>query len=127
MAGALDEDTAKTLASGRQTVVSVLGNAQDKLKRIFLVFVVFFMLAFYTMRAFVWDRLKTDLVFNRMSAEITRQTDIVVTDPFNVILLQAKIGLAVGGIIAAPVLLYFGLRLLRLFSRYVRVPGDDRG
>ncbi|PSP17113.1 preprotein translocase subunit TatC, partial [Halobacteriales archaeon QH_10_67_13] len=108
MAGALDEDTAKTLASGRQTVVSVLGNAQDKLKRIFLVFVAFFMLAFYTMRAFVWDRLKADLVFNRMSGEITRQTDIVVTDPFNVILLQAKIGLAVGILAALPAVVWYG-------------------
>ncbi len=108
MAGALDEDTAKTLASGRQTVVSVLGNAQDKLKRIFLVFVVFFMLAFYSLRAFVWDRLKADLVYNRMSAEITRQTDIVVTDPFNVILLQAKIGLAVGILAALPAVVWYG-------------------
>ncbi len=108
MAGALDEDTAKTLASGRQTVASVLGTAQDKLKRIFLVFVVFFMLAFYSLRAFVWDRLKADLVYNRMSAEITRQTDIVVTDPFNVILLQAKIGLAVGILGALPAVVWYG-------------------
>jgi len=108
MAGALDEDTAKTLVSGRQTVMSVLGTAQDKLKRIFLVFVVFFMLAFYSLRAFVWDRLKADLVYNRMSAEITRQTDIVVTDPFNVILLQAKIGLAVGILGALPAVVWYG-------------------
>ena len=108
MAGALDEDTAKTLASGRQTVMSMLGDAQDKLKRVFLVFVTFFLLAFYALRAFVWDRLKTDLVFNRMAPEIARETDIVVTDPFNVILLQAKIGLAVGVLAAIPALVWYG-------------------
>jgi sec-independent protein translocase protein TatC len=104
MAGALDEDTARTLASGRQTIGSVLSNAQDNLKRVFLVFVAGWLLTFMLLRWFIWDRLKTDLVFNRLPEDTP--TQIVATDPFQVILLQVKIGLIVGGIVALPVLIY---------------------
>ena len=63
MAGALDENTAKTLASGRQTIGSVLSSAQQNLKKVFLVFVIGWLGTFYALRAFIWDRLKEDLVF----------------------------------------------------------------
>jgi len=105
MSGALDEDTARTLASGRQTVGTLLSTAQDKLKRVFLVFVVGWLGTFYLLRVFVWDRLKQDLVFNRLPEETT--TEIVATDPFQVILLQIKIGLIVGIIAAIPALVYY--------------------
>jgi sec-independent protein translocase protein TatC len=105
MSGALDEDTARTLASGRQTVGTLLSTAQDKLKRVFLVFVVGWLGTFYLLRVFVWDRLKADLVFNRLPEETT--TEIVATDPFQVILLQIKIGLIVGVIAAIPTLVYY--------------------
>jgi sec-independent protein translocase protein TatC len=107
MAGALDEDTAKTLASGRQTVGSMLSAAQDHLKRVFLVFVVGMLLTIWALRAFVWDRLKSDLVFNRMTGETADATQIVVTSPFDVILLQVKIGLIVGVIVSIPVLIWY--------------------
>jgi len=107
MAGALDEDTAKTLASGRQTVGSMLSAAQNYLKRVFLVFVAGMLLTIWALRAFVWDRLKADLVFNRMSTETAEATEIVVTSPFDVILLQVKIGLVVGIIASLPVLLWY--------------------
>jgi sec-independent protein translocase protein TatC len=107
MSGALDEDTAKTLASGRQTAGSMLSAAQDYLKRVFLVFVIGMLLTIWALRAFVWDRLKTDLVFNRMSTETAEATEIVVTSPFDVILLQVKIGLVVGIIVSIPVLVWY--------------------
>ncbi len=107
MAGALDEDTARTLATGRQTIASVLSSAQDKLKRVFLVFVAAWLLSFYLLRAFVWERLKNDLVFNRLSGTALDLTEIVATDPFQVILLQVKIGLIVGVIAAIPVTVYY--------------------
>ncbi|ERH08822.1 MAG: Sec-independent protein secretion pathway component TatC [halophilic archaeon J07HX64] len=107
MAGALDEDTAQTLATGRQTIASVLSSAQDKLKRVFLVFVAAWLLTFYLLRAFVWSRLKDDLVFNRLSGAALDQTEIVATDPFQVILLQVKIGLIVGILVALPVMIYY--------------------
>jgi sec-independent protein translocase protein TatC len=105
MSEALDEDTARTLASGRQTVGTLLSTAQDKLKRVFLVFVVGWLGTFYLLRVFVWDRLKQDLVFNRLPEDTT--TEIVATDPFQVILLQIKIGLIVGIIAAIPALVYY--------------------
>ena len=105
MSGALDEDTARTLASGRQTIGTLLSTAQDKLKRVFLVFVVGWLGTFYLLRVFIWDRLKSDLVFNRLPEDTT--TEIVATDPFQVILLQIKIGLIVGIIAAIPALVYY--------------------
>jgi sec-independent protein translocase protein TatC len=105
MSGALDEDTARTLASGRQTIGSLLSSAQDNLKRVFLVFVAGWLLTFYLLRVFVWDRLKADLVFNRLPEDTS--TQIVATDPFQVILLQIKIGLIVGAIVAIPALVYY--------------------
>ena len=113
MAGALDEDTARTLATGRQTIASVLSSAQDKLKRVFLVFVAAWLLSFYLLRAFVWDRLKDDLVFNRLSGTALDLTEIVATDPFQVILLQVKIGLIVGIIAAIPVTVYYSRNSLK--------------
>jgi hypothetical protein len=65
---------------------TLLSTAQDKLKRVFLVFVVGWLGTFYLLRVFVWDRLKADLVFNRLPEDTT--TEIVATDPFQVILLQ---------------------------------------
>jgi sec-independent protein translocase protein TatC len=107
MSGALDEDTAQTLASGRQTVGAMLSAAQSNLKRAFLVFLVFWLGSFYALRLFVWDRLRTDLVYNRMNDEVAAATDVVTTEPFEVILLQAKIGVVVGIMGTLPVLLYY--------------------
>ncbi len=107
MSGALDEDTTKTLASGRQTIAAVLSAAQQNLKRAFLVFAVFWLGSFYALRLFVWDRLRTDLVYNRMDDEVREATEIVTTNPFEIILLQAKIGVAVGILATVPVLLYY--------------------
>ncbi len=113
MAGALDEDTAQTLASGRQTIGSLLSAAQANLKRVFVVFVVGWLLTFYLLRTFVWERLQADLVFNRLDGEYLDQTQIVATDPFQVILLQVKIGIVVGILVALPVLVYYSRDSLR--------------
>ena len=107
MSGALDDDTARALASGRQTLGAMLSAAQQNLKRAFLVFAVFWLGAFYALRLFVWDRLRTDLVYNRMSDEVREATEIITTNPFEIILLQAKIGVAVGIVATIPVLLYY--------------------
>jgi sec-independent protein translocase protein TatC len=118
MSGALDEDTAKTLASGRQTIGSMLAAAQSNLKRAFLVFLVFWLGSFYALRIFVWDRLKADLVYNHMTAEIREATNIVTTNPFEVILLQVKIGVIVGILGTIPVLIYYSRDALRKRGRW---------
>ncbi|MXR50158.1 preprotein translocase subunit TatC [Halovenus sp. WSH3] len=107
MSGALDEDTAKTLASGRQTIGAMLSAAQQNLKRAFVVFLIFWLGSFYALRLFIWDRLRRDLVYNRMTPEVREATEIVTTNPFEVILLQVKIGVAVGIVGTVPVLLYY--------------------
>jgi len=113
MSGALDEDTARTLANGRASVASVLSTAQSNLKKVFLVFLVFWLGSFYALRIFIWDRLKTDLVYNLMSEEVREATDIVATTPFEVILLQVKIGVIVGILGTIPFLIYFSRDSLR--------------
>ena len=113
MSGALDEDTARTLANGRASVASVLSTAQSNLKKVFLVFLVFWLGSFYALRIFIWDRLKTDLVYNLMSEEVREATDIVATTPFEVILLQVKIGVIVGVLGTIPFLIYFSRDSLR--------------
>jgi sec-independent protein translocase protein TatC len=113
MSGALDEDTAQTLASGRQTVGSMLGAAQSHLKKVFLVFVLFLILTIWALRAFLWDQLKQDLVYKQMSEEVAEVTEIVAITPFEVILLQIKIGIVVGIVASIPVLLWYSRDALR--------------
>ena len=113
MSGALDEDTAQTLASGRQTVGSMLGAAQSHLKKVFLVFVLFLILTIWALRAFLWDQLKQDLVYEQMSEEVAEVTEIVAITPFEVILLQIKIGIVVGIVASIPVLLWYSRDALR--------------
>ena len=113
MSGALDEETARTLANGRASVASVLSAAQSNLKKTFIVFLVFWLGSFYALRMFIWDRLKTDLVYNLMNEEVREATDIVATTPFEVILLQVKIGVIVGILGTIPFLVYFSRDSLR--------------
>jgi sec-independent protein translocase protein TatC len=106
MASAVDEDTKRTVARGRATVGSLLTNARDDLRKAFLVFVVGFMGTFWALRLFIWDALKRDLNTNP-------NTEIIAVTPFDVILLQAKIGLFVGVLMAIPTVVYYGRDALR--------------
>ncbi|MFB6139052.1 MAG: twin-arginine translocase subunit TatC [Halosimplex sp.] len=106
MAGAIDEDTKRKVAEGRATLGGLIGSARDDLRKAFLVFVFGFMGTFYALRLYVWDQLKADLNHNP-------NIRIVATTPFDVILLQAKIGLAVGILLAIPVVIYYGRDALR--------------
>ena len=113
MSGALGEDTVRTIASGRETVGGVLSAAQSHLKKVFFVFVVGMMLTIWALRAFIWDRLKEDLVFARMDVTTQQATEIIAVTPFDVILLQVKIGLIVGIIVALPVMVWYGRDALK--------------
>ena len=113
MSGAIDEDTAQTLVSGRRTVGSMLSAAQQHLKKVFLVFVVVLLLTIWALRAFVWKRLKQDLVYSQMNDEVREVTEIVAVTPFEVILLQIKIGLIVGIVASLPVLLWYSQDALK--------------
>ncbi len=103
--GVLDPDTRQTLASGRRTIGDILGAAQQKGRRIFIVFVIGLLGTVYAMRVWIWPILKRDL--------LARGADIVVITPFDVILLQAKIGIFVGLLMSIPFLLYYAREPLK--------------
>jgi sec-independent protein translocase protein TatC len=113
MSGAIPDDAARTLATGRATVGSMLSTAQTHLRKVFLVFVTGLLLTIWALRAFLWDQLKRDLVYNQMGFSTSQATDIIVLTPFDVILLQFKIGFIVGIILSLPVLVYLSRDELR--------------
>ena len=106
MSGAVDEDVRRSVARGRETLGAMLSAAQTHLQKVAIVFLIGFLGSFYALWLYVWDRLKTDL-FSRLSADVARETSVNAITPFDVPLLQAKISLFVGGLVALPVLLYY--------------------
>ncbi|WP_226482048.1 twin-arginine translocase subunit TatC [Natrinema amylolyticum] len=112
MSSAVDEDTAKALNSGRETIGALLSGAQQHLQKVFIVFLVGFVGSFYALRVVVWDFLEATAKA-QMGQEIAGSTDIITRTPFEVILLQAKIGMIAGIIVALPALLFFSRKALR--------------
>ena len=111
MSSAVDDDVARTVSEGRAQLGSLLRVAQKHLQKVFIVFLIGFLGIFTVLRLYVWDILKRDL---------NAHPDIVVVaiTPFEVILLQAKIGLAAGVIFMLPALAYFGRDSLKNRGRW---------
>jgi len=109
---AIDEDTARTINAGRDTLGAMFSSAQANLQKVFIVFVVGFMGSFYALRIWIWDFLEATAKAE-MAGHVADQTDIITRTPFEVILLQAKIGMIVGILIAVPFLLYLSREKLR--------------
>ncbi|MFC4540626.1 twin-arginine translocase subunit TatC [Halosolutus amylolyticus] len=112
MSSAVDEDTARAINTGRETLGALFSSAQTHLQKVFIVFVIGFIGSFYALRVFIWDFLETTAKAE-MSQEVADATTIITRTPFEVILLQAKIGMLVGVVIAIPALLYFARDPLR--------------
>ena len=106
MSSALDEDTRETLDAGRETAGAMLRAAQKDLQKVFIFFLIGFLGTFYALRLYIWDFLKR-VTRAQMSAQISGEVSIIAQTPFDVILLQAKIGLVVGVVLALPAFLYF--------------------
>lgn len=104
----LGPETRETIASGRQTASDLVSAAQSKGRRIFVVFVVGLLATVYALRVWIWPQLERDL--------LARDAEIIAITPFDVILLQAKIGILVGILVSIPPFLY-----------YAREPLKDRG
>jgi sec-independent protein translocase protein TatC len=113
MSGALDEDTVNTINSGRETVGAVLSSAQSHLKKVFILFVLVLVGTIWALQTFVWDLLKQDLLYEQMDLTTAEATEIVAVTPFDVILLQVKVGIIVGAVVSLPVLLYYSRGALR--------------
>ena len=106
MSSALDEDTRRALGETRETAGAMLRSAQTDLQKVFVVFLVGFLGAFYALQLYVWDLLKA-MTEAQMDAATQGAYSIIAQTPFDVILLQAKISLVTGIILASPVFLYF--------------------
>ncbi|SDK36128.1 twin-arginine translocase subunit TatC [Natronorubrum texcoconense] len=112
MSSAVGEDTAKAINTGRETIGAVLSGAQTHLQKVFIVFTIGFVGSFYALRIWIWGFLEATAKAE-MDPSVAEATDIITRTPFEVILLQAKIGLLVGIIVAIPALLYFSRDALR--------------
>ena len=121
MASALDEDTQQSLADGRESAKAFLRSVQKDLQKVFVVFLLGFLLTFWALRVYIWDFLRGVTEAN-MSPAVAAEADVIATTPFEVILLQAKIGLIVGGIIAIPPLIYVTRDELRARGMWPQSP-----
>src|SRR6056297_1567363 len=106
MSSALDEDTRQTLDAGRETAGAMLRSAQKDLQKVFIVFLIGFIGSFYVLRLYVWDFLE-GITRSKMDATTAGELQIIAQTPFDVILLQAKIGLVVGILLGLPIFIYF--------------------
>jgi len=113
MASALDEDTVQTVQSGRATLGAMLGTAQTHLQKVFIVFVIGLIGTIMALQYGAWDRLRQDLLYSKMDLTTQQATSLVAVTPFDVILLQVKIGAVIGILLALPLLIYFGRDGLR--------------
>ncbi|MBB6647901.1 twin-arginine translocase subunit TatC [Halobellus ruber] len=112
MSSALDDDTRATLDAGRETAGAMLRAAQKDLQKVFILFLVGFLGTFYALRLYVWEFLKR-VTRAQMSAQVSGEVSIIAQTPFDVILLQAKIGLVVGVVLAIPSFIYFSQDALK--------------
>ncbi|NIB98142.1 Sec-independent protein translocase TatC [Halobacterium sp. R2-5] len=96
--GPIDPSTARSIESGRQTLGVMLRTAQSQLQHVFIAFVVGLLAGIMTMRLYVWPEFEEDL--------LVESADVIAQTPFDVILMQVKIGLFAGVALAIPVLLY---------------------
>ncbi|WP_254521585.1 twin-arginine translocase subunit TatC [Natrinema caseinilyticum] len=121
MSSAVDEDTARAINSGRETIGALLSGAQQHLQKVFIVFLIGFVSSFYALRMVVWDFLEATAT-EQMNETVAGSTDIITRTPFEVILLQAKIGMVTGLIVAIPALLFFSRKALRRRGYTSEVP-----
>ena len=121
MASALDEDTQQSLAEGRESAKAFLRSVQKDLQKVFVVFLLGFLATFWALRVFIWDRLRA-ITESNMNAAVAAETDVIATTPFEVILLQAKIGLIVGVIFAIPPFIYVARDELRARGAWPQSP-----
>jgi sec-independent protein translocase protein TatC len=112
MSSALDDDTMSAIRTGRETAWDVLGSAKRHLQKAFILFVVGLFGAIVALRVYVWDFLQQN-TRSQMNEVVGSQVDIITRNPFDVILVQFKIGLFVGILLTLPLLFYYSRGTLR--------------
>jgi len=121
MSSALDADTRQALGETTDTARAMLRAAQKDLQKVAIAFLIGFLGMFYALRFFIWDFLQA-VTESRMEAEVGENFEVIAQTPFDVILLQAKIGLIVGALVALPVFLYFARDALRERGYWPQTP-----
>ncbi|UPM43256.1 twin-arginine translocase subunit TatC [Halocatena salina] len=106
MAGAIDESTLRTIDDGRAAAGEILSDAQTELQKIFIVFALGFAGSFYLLRQWLFPYLKTRTITNT-------EASVNALTAFDVVLLQTKISMIGGILIATPVILYVSRKTLR--------------
>ncbi|MFC6756863.1 twin-arginine translocase subunit TatC [Halomicroarcula sp. GCM10025894] len=91
----------------------MLSAAQSNLQKVFIVFVVGMIGTILALQYGAWDRLRADLLYSKMDLTTSQATQIVAVTPFDVILLQVKIGAVIGILMSLPLLIFFGRDGLR--------------
>ncbi|WP_224448104.1 twin-arginine translocase subunit TatC [Haloprofundus salilacus] len=112
MSSALDEDTRQTLSEGREAAGAMLRSAQKDLQKVFIVFLIGFLGTFYALQLWVWEFLK-NVTEARMNAATAENVRFIAQTPFDVILLQGKISIVAGIIVALPIFVFFSRDALR--------------
>ncbi|GGN11614.1 twin-arginine translocase subunit TatC [Halarchaeum nitratireducens] len=102
--GVISEDTARAVDKGRETIGVVVGAARKRLQVVFIAFVVGLFGGIMAMRTYIWPALKRDLI---TKLGLDSSVEVIFQTPFDVILLQVKIGMVVGVLLALPILLYY--------------------
>ncbi len=105
MASAIDQSTLQTIDDGREAFGDVLSSAQSELRKIFLVFALGFALSFYALINYFFPYLK--------GQGLVERADAVATSPFNIVLLQTKVSMILGLIIATPMIIWVSRDVLR--------------
>jgi sec-independent protein translocase protein TatC len=103
--GIVGPETARAIGTGRESLGVVLRAAQERLQHVFIAFVVGLLGGIFLMRLYLWPALEADLLASEAS--------VIAQTPFDVILMQVKIGLFAGVGAAIPVLLYHARKPLR--------------
>lgn len=107
MAGAIDESTLRTIDDGRTALGEILSSAQSELRKIFLVFALGFAGSFYALREWVFPYLKSIALPVKEGASVNALTAM------DVVLLQTKVAMFCGILIAIPAVLYVSREMLR--------------
>ena len=121
MSSALDADTRRQLGETTATARAMLRAAQKDLQKVFIVFLIGFVGTFYALRLYVWEFLY-NVTESRMAEDVGESFEVIAQTPFDVILLQAKIGLIIGVIVSLPAFLYFARDALRARGWWPQAP-----
>ncbi|WP_129115376.1 twin-arginine translocase subunit TatC [Halegenticoccus tardaugens] len=121
----LGERSRSALSDGHETAGAMVRAAQKDLRKVFVVFLIGFVGSFYAFRLYVWDALQSATVAG-MSAPVRSEVEFIAVTPFDVVLLQAKIALVAGLLVAAPWFIYYAREALQARDLLPR-PAVPRG